>query len=169
MTDNAELLPCPFCGGEATASGHITYAKAHEAWFRDGSQVLEAYYVNCLTCGADNKALLGHQTRKQSIAAWNTRAPVPASYPVVEEGIIERARAYAEEHYDTGSVSWCAAYDAYRAALSKPRVSREEIARIIGERVSSPSFCGDKAMMNAHRCDQLCAADDIIALIGGGE
>ncbi len=28
------------------------------------------------------------------------------------------ARAYADEHYDEGSISWCAAYDAYCAALA---------------------------------------------------
>ena len=50
----------------------------------------------------------------------------------------EQARAYAEEHYDTGSVSWCAAYDAYLAALSAPSPSPasgevERIARLAFE------------------------------------
>lgn len=47
----------------------------------------------------------------------------PTNAPETVERLREQARAYAEEHYDTGSVSWCAAYDAYLAALSAPSPS----------------------------------------------
>jgi Lar family restriction alleviation protein len=71
---SAELLPCPFCGGEPSANGSIRYHRSHEAWFADGTQILEAFYVNCISCGISNRGLLGHQTREKAIAAWNRRS-----------------------------------------------------------------------------------------------
>lgn len=71
---HAALTPCPFCGGEASSSHRITYSPGHQAWFADGSQVLEAYAVNCIRCGVSNIGLLGHQTPAKAIEAWNTRA-----------------------------------------------------------------------------------------------
>lgn len=77
MTD---LEPCPFCGGEASETiGSIRYSDRHEAWWPDGTQIRDAYFVNCLKCGCDNKAMLGHQTEDAAIAAWNTRAPSSAA------------------------------------------------------------------------------------------
>lgn len=70
----SDLLPCPFCGGEASAEGVTTYNKHHQAWWEDGTQVLRAYFVNCIKCGVTNQGLLGgRQTRVEAIAAWNTR------------------------------------------------------------------------------------------------
>lgn len=68
------LLPCPFCGGEASPDGRVRYHEKHEAWFADGSRVQEAFYVNCMKCSVSNKGMLGHQTRELAIAAWNTRS-----------------------------------------------------------------------------------------------
>jgi Lar family restriction alleviation protein len=69
-----ELKPCPFCGGEASATGVIRYDAKHQAWFSDGARVLQAFFCSCLSCGIDNKGLLGHQTQEKAIAAWNRRA-----------------------------------------------------------------------------------------------
>lgn len=44
-------------------------------------------------------------------------------------------------------------------------LAREQIADIIDERVSSPAFYGDQNMEAAHRRDQLCAADEILAAL----
>ena len=70
----AELKPCPFCGGKATAGGDITYGPKHEAWWPDGSQIEDAYFVNCVKCAVSNIGMCGHQTREKAIAAWNRRA-----------------------------------------------------------------------------------------------
>ncbi len=78
---SAALRPCPWCGGEASPHGEVNYHDSHEAFFADGTQILKAYFVNCLQCGVTNKGLLGHQTREKSIVAWNRR---PA--PMVEQG-----------------------------------------------------------------------------------
>lgn len=73
------LLPCPFCGGEASSTGVITYSDRHDAWWSDGSRVKTAYFVNCIQCGCDNKQMLGHQTPAEAITAWNTRThPQPS-------------------------------------------------------------------------------------------
>lgn len=54
MTATEELLPCPFCGGEA----HIITAVG-ESW------------VLCDKCKATTEA---HTSRQFAIAAWNRRA-----------------------------------------------------------------------------------------------
>jgi len=73
----SELLPCPFCGGEASPTGSITYSEHHDARWLDGTRVRKAYFANCISCGVDNKGLIGHQTQDAAIAAWNRRAPSP--------------------------------------------------------------------------------------------
>lgn len=67
------LACCPWCGGEASATGVIRYSKSHEAWWQDGTQIREAYFVNCMKCGITNQGLCGHQTPQAAIIHWNTR------------------------------------------------------------------------------------------------
>jgi Lar family restriction alleviation protein len=52
-----ELLPCPFCGGEAEADGLPNYA----------------YYM-CKECGASSKTCT---TEENARAAWNRRVKLP--------------------------------------------------------------------------------------------
>ena len=73
----ADLLPCPFCGGEASATGSVRYSENHEAWWPDGSRIQDAFFVNCMACGCDNRAMVGHQTTEAAIAHWNRRHPSP--------------------------------------------------------------------------------------------
>jgi len=78
-TDHARaLLACPFCGGEANGTGHMRYGRPlDDTWWEDGSQITEAFFVNCIRCGISNgpPALVGgYQTQAEAIAAWNTRA-----------------------------------------------------------------------------------------------
>lgn len=121
-TDSAELLPCgcPFCG--AGAAIPMTATKAGFSGVEVMRDSLNRPFVWCGTCGAQAR---WENTEAEAIAAWNTRAPVPASPPVEGEG---RAVAAIEA---TGLLAGDEARDAARAAisaLSKPRVSREEIA-----------------------------------------
>lgn len=76
-----ELLPCPFCGGEAEMS---YYAK-------EGSPDIAGYYVECTTCSAGGEGfdIQGEmpdrveRTKDKAIAAWNTRPqPSPAQSEV---------------------------------------------------------------------------------------
>lgn len=73
-----DLKPCPFCAGEPSPTGKITYSANHDARWLDGTRVLEAFFVNCVACGVDNRGLLGHQTREAAVTAWNRRAPAEA-------------------------------------------------------------------------------------------
>lgn len=80
----ADLKPCPFCGGEAVATGVVRYHDKHEAWFSDGTRALVAHFCNCIACGITNRGLIGHQTQEKAIAAWNQRAP---SSPSIEREV----------------------------------------------------------------------------------
>lgn len=53
----SDLLPCPFCGGEAEMHGLNT--------------VLSRPFVACEYCGAESAV---YRTEAEAIAAWNTRA-----------------------------------------------------------------------------------------------
>lgn len=69
----ADLLPCPFCGGEG-AYGSAHYSPSHEAWWDDGTQVIDAHFVSCVKCGGSRRGIIGgHQTKALAAEAWNTR------------------------------------------------------------------------------------------------
>lgn len=55
MTDNrtTELLPCPFCGGEAFPNIELT-----------------KHWIECRECAAESGC---YRTEAEAIAAWNTR------------------------------------------------------------------------------------------------
>jgi hypothetical protein len=81
-TTPTALLPCPFCGGEASPDGTARFSGNHEAWFADGTRVTEAFYCNCMRCGANNQSIIGgYQTRDKAIAVWNERASSSVSVP----------------------------------------------------------------------------------------
>jgi hypothetical protein len=70
------LKPCPWCGGEASADGHIRYSKPlADTWWEGGAPITEAFYVNCVKCGAVSRSGLvsGYQTKAEAIERWNTR------------------------------------------------------------------------------------------------
>jgi len=70
------LKPCPFCGGEASSKGIVRHAISKEpnAWWEDGSPVEDAFFCNCIVCGANNQNIIGgFQTEEKAIEAWNTR------------------------------------------------------------------------------------------------
>ena len=81
MTDNDTMVavvlkPCPWCGGEASADGHIRYSKPlSDTWWEGGVPITEAFYVNCIKCGAVSRSGLvsGYQTKVEAIERWNTR------------------------------------------------------------------------------------------------
>src|SRR3546814_11278574 len=73
-----ELLPCPFCGGEA---GVNTKRTTDAEYIRLNGRD-HGYGVNCTTCGTDNRGVaMGYATREQAIAAWNRRDSLDAVLP----------------------------------------------------------------------------------------
>jgi hypothetical protein len=95
----AELKPCPFCGGAAYGTGVVRYHKKHEAWFAGGTRITEAFFCGCLRCGITNKGLAGHQTPALAVEAWNRRATqgsAPADHPVAVTEMVAQPPAGAE-------------------------------------------------------------------------
>lgn len=76
MSDaTVELMPCPFCGGEANIKS-ISY---------EGDPTRSDWWVSCQVCRVERpstkKSEIVH-SREEAIAAWNRRAaPVGASVP----------------------------------------------------------------------------------------
>jgi len=70
------LLPCPFCGGEASDDGLMKWSEAlPDTHWDDGSEITKAYFCNCISCSVTNIVCsVGYQTKAEAIAAWNTRA-----------------------------------------------------------------------------------------------
>lgn len=100
MTDERikeELKPCPFCGCEASDSGVVHYSRNREPheWFADGTPVYDAYFCNCKSCGANNKGIIGYQTKREAVRAWNTRAAERLS----KIDALESAKIKARECY----------------------------------------------------------------------
>ena len=71
-----ELLPCPFCGGEASAEGTVRYGDRTVKENEWDQSVF--HYCNCQSCGVSNRGLVGHRTKDEAIRAWNTRAALRA-------------------------------------------------------------------------------------------
>jgi len=78
MTE-AHLLPCPFCGGEASPHGYQHFGKPlTETFWKGDRPITKAYFCNCPSCGVSNICSgIGYETREEAIAAWNRRAPEP--------------------------------------------------------------------------------------------
>lgn len=74
QTVTQALEPCPFCGaGDVNPNGICSYSKGHEAWWADGTEIRESFFVSCVKCGISNRGMFGHRTRELAITAWNTR------------------------------------------------------------------------------------------------
>lgn len=66
-----ELLPCPFCMGEA-AFGTMRFGcetVKQQKWEQE-----TFHFINCIKCGANNKCLeRGYTTKEKAAEHWNTR------------------------------------------------------------------------------------------------
>lgn len=75
MTEAGVLLPCPFCGGEA---------EEQDNW------------VFCIDCGVGYEEF----DPKESMEAWNTRAPILTSTQLALLRIAEEPRVFEEAKSD---------------------------------------------------------------------
>ena len=75
MTSEAEMLPCPFCGG----AGEMSY------YARPESPEPAGYFIECRTCSASGESVeiqgeapdRAEHTQAAAITAWNTLATPP--------------------------------------------------------------------------------------------
>lgn len=64
------LLPCPFCGGEAS----IGTTRISDPMTAKLNNRTNGFFVNCKICGANNNSLrLGYATKEIARHYWNTR------------------------------------------------------------------------------------------------
>jgi Lar family restriction alleviation protein len=56
-----KLLPCPFCGGEASVN------------FRESSSFIGYFFVSCNECGCRQTTSI---SKEAVVNAWNTRKPM---------------------------------------------------------------------------------------------
>ena len=109
MTENnmPELKPCPFCGGEASDGGYVKYGKPlKDIFWEGGLPITEAFFCNCISCGVRNiQGAVGHQSRAEAIAAWNTRSDLATPAPITLadalalpeiKALVEAAQAVAD-------------------------------------------------------------------------
>lgn len=74
MSDESALKPlldCPFCGGKA-ALNTIKYDPRNDIVRLNGQDVFHG--VNCISCGADTRGIVGSKTQEEAAAKWNRRA-----------------------------------------------------------------------------------------------
>lgn len=68
--ENKELLPCPFCGGEASIFQGVSFEYER---YNKGQYV----YARCVCCGARTTSFFtyayGTKARAMAILAWNRR------------------------------------------------------------------------------------------------
>jgi hypothetical protein len=102
---DAELLPCPFCGGDAEMRGH----KAPEFW------------VGCpaIACKATTE---GFGSQERAARAWNTRANQLA---VIGPDAVERLKDILRAAYIEGATN---VHDAWVAGLGQSEADFGEAA-----------------------------------------
>ncbi len=72
----SELLPCPFCGGDAYPAT-IRYDKStvrEQGWTQD-----TFHYLSCCRCAANNRGLVGYATPDDAATHWNKRTAARGS------------------------------------------------------------------------------------------
>jgi Lar family restriction alleviation protein len=101
-----DLLPCPFCGGEAA-----TYKESRDERF--GYRALNR--VSCQSCGAqvhvndpgDVNGWAIDNAMPEAIAAWNRRAPPPAVVDALREALERIANTDLLEVAGYYTHKWC--------------------------------------------------------------
>ncbi|WP_158247940.1 Lar family restriction alleviation protein [Paracoccus sp. SY] len=167
MSDEPKLLPCPFCGGEASAEGYQRWTKpCPDMTWSNGEPVTEAYFCNCPSCGVANTVSdVGHQTRADAIAAWNRRVPAPAVPDDVAGLVAELRSANPDEHCNDSKCKDAAAtIEALAASVDRANAANEalcadveaqaaELARLKAEnddlKSSVIAFCAPWAVQHA--------------------
>ena len=97
MSDNrtTELLPCPFCGGEAKLSHYETFD--NDEWAVECMGVCEIQPATCLFF-----------TKEQAIEAWNTRTPEQAIAATLGSGTCRNVHKEWEKSSFAGAcTSFC--------------------------------------------------------------
>lgn len=73
-----ELLPCPFCGGEAVGSGYSSYGSVNwESYEFEAPKPQASFFkIKCGSCGlsqTDQFCIEPKEAYVKSVTTWNTR------------------------------------------------------------------------------------------------
>ena len=135
MTDNrtTELLPCPFCGGEAEIV-------ALDAWYKN-----PFVGIGCSKCPAilaEYGEYKRFNTEAEAIAAWNTRAEqtckVAASYDTAD---LDSRNSNAEWYF-----AFSCGCELYWDEPEPPKYCPECGARVIGTSQKATGICDSEAV-----------------------
>ncbi len=136
-----ELLPCPFCGGDAN------FKTTPESWgYHSGS-----VEVRCRKCGGSCGSQDDYSARKKAAAAWNTRAPVS----VTDEALrIATAKHWRYFNQSSGDAEYCER-EAMRVALEAaiPHLSPVSVTndpRVVEVIEALKECVGDMELTEAH-------------------
>ncbi len=105
MADAPELMPCPFCGGEAGSCPDPNHSTGWD--------------IGCFNGACEIEPHVWAVHRSTAEMQWNTRATPPAA--VVEA--MERALRHADQI--TRDLGWHRIYDATGTALAKLEAWRD--------------------------------------------
>ena len=72
MSVSIDLLPCPFCGGQAAFST-IKYPEKSDTAKLNGQDTF--YGISCVICGGSSLGLIGSWTKETAAERWNKRFP----------------------------------------------------------------------------------------------
>jgi hypothetical protein len=125
-----ELLPCPFCGGEAAAN-QVRY---HDKMIREQEWSQDTFHgVNCVLCGVNNLGLVGHRTPEKAAERWNTRlAHEPDADPLRGMTSVQALEYLADE--------FCTGVDVkINATLFKAGVNLGTVLRAMRRHASFPA------------------------------
>lgn len=89
---DTDLLPCPFCGGEA-AFGTIRYSSKmvrEQEWTQD-----VFHTVGCISCGSSTQKITGHKTQDGAAESWNARVDPALDRLTAENERLRTATRYA--------------------------------------------------------------------------
>lgn len=169
----AELLPCPFCGGDAAIDTMRNYRSISNGALKQGVTI---YCGSCaaemMHCYEDHPGTDQGDLRADLVVAWNRRAFLDATEPVADGEVADTAaRLKLLAKYNEPAV-WKALIEAAalieRQAREITRLrnavsnTNDDICQTLGRALGYPKFCDDqKNFPGATDANGVCVGEHV--------